>query len=215
MILIQNDDQGELWDPGLVGSTTNNRDHRHFQHLSHIPGATLQWSWFWWSLMLAHYCFLHITNSIICLLFWPKLIIVRIPHLRIPHWGAILRWGILSQSVIRITHPNYYVFYALFVHDMGPGWVLWTRTVCSITIFRRKKQLKNIVFDFLTISPYLYKTANRWRMDTFTFIQKLEIVILMTPTTEKLCSCDQCNFATSKKENLKTCAKKSQRREAK
>ena len=48
-------------------------------------------------------------------------IIVRIPHLRIPHWGAILRWGILSQSVIRITHPNYYVFYALFVHDMGPG----------------------------------------------------------------------------------------------
>ena len=36
--------------------------------------------------------------------------------------------------------------------------------MCSITIFRRKKQLKNIVFDFLTISPYLYKTANRWRI---------------------------------------------------
>ena len=50
-------------------------------------------------------------------------------------------------------------FYALFLHDVGPGWVLWTRTVCSITTFQRKKQLKNIVFDFLTISPYLYKTA--------------------------------------------------------
>ena len=50
-----------------------------------------------------------------------RTIIVRIPHLRITHWGAILRWGILSQSVIRITHPNHQVFYALFVHDMGPG----------------------------------------------------------------------------------------------
>ena len=68
MIIIQNDDQGELWDPGLVGSTTNNRNHRHFQHLSHIPGATLQWSWFWcwwswcwswlgWPWFLAHYQF--------------------------------------------------------------------------------------------------------------------------------------------------------------
>ena len=46
---------------------------------------------------------------------------VRIAHLRIAHWGAILRWAILSPSVIRIAHPNYYVFYELFVLDMGPG----------------------------------------------------------------------------------------------
>ena len=35
---------------------------------------------------------------------------VRIAHLRIAHWGAILRWAILSLSVIRIAHPNYYFF---------------------------------------------------------------------------------------------------------
>ena len=46
---------------------------------------------------------------------------VRIAHFRIAHWGAILRWAILSPSVIRIAHPNYYVFYELFVLDMGPG----------------------------------------------------------------------------------------------
>ena len=43
---------------------------------------------------------------------------VRIAHLRIAHWGAILRWAILSLSVIRIAHPNYYFFYELFVIDM-------------------------------------------------------------------------------------------------
>ena len=32
---------------------------------------------------------------------------VRIAHLRIAHWGAILRWAILSPSVIRIAHPNF------------------------------------------------------------------------------------------------------------
>ena len=47
-------------------------------------------------------------------------IIVRIPHLRIPHWGAILRWGILSPSVIRITHPNYCVF----MHCLCMIWAL-------------------------------------------------------------------------------------------
>ena len=46
---------------------------------------------------------------------------VRIAHLKIAHWGAILRWAILSVSVIRIAHPNYKVFYELFVLDMGPG----------------------------------------------------------------------------------------------
>ena len=46
---------------------------------------------------------------------------VRIAHLKIAHWGAILRWAILSLSVIRIAHPNYKVFYELFVLDMGPG----------------------------------------------------------------------------------------------
>ena len=46
---------------------------------------------------------------------------LRIAHLGIaPQW-AILRWAILSQSVIRIAHPNYYVYYELFVLDMGPG----------------------------------------------------------------------------------------------
>ena len=46
---------------------------------------------------------------------------VRIAHLKIAHWGAILRWAILSLSVIRIAHPNYKDFYELFVLDMGPG----------------------------------------------------------------------------------------------
>ena len=41
--------------------------------------------------------------------------------LRIAHWGAILRWALLSPSVIRIAHPNYMFFYELFVLDMGPG----------------------------------------------------------------------------------------------
>ena len=36
-----------------------------------------------------------------------RLMNVRIAHLRIAHWGAILRWAILSPSVIRIAHPNY------------------------------------------------------------------------------------------------------------
>ena len=54
-------------------------------------------------------------------LIFPMLITLRIAHLRIAHWGAILRWAILSPSVIRIAHLNYYVFYALFVLDMGPG----------------------------------------------------------------------------------------------
>ena len=48
-------------------------------------------------------------------------ITVRIAHLRIAHWGAILRWAILSPSVIRIAHLNYYVFVCLFMLDMGPG----------------------------------------------------------------------------------------------
>ena len=49
-----------------------------------------------------------------------KAVNVRIAHLRIAHWGAILRWAILSQSVIRIAHLNYYVFYVLFVLDISP-----------------------------------------------------------------------------------------------
>ena len=36
-----------------------------------------------------------------------QMVNVRIAHLRIAHWGAILRWAILSPSVIRIAHPNY------------------------------------------------------------------------------------------------------------
>ena len=49
------------------------------------------------------------------------MITVRIAHLRIAHWGAILRWAILSPSVIRIAHLNFYVFVCLFMLDMGPG----------------------------------------------------------------------------------------------
>ena len=40
---------------------------------------------------------------------------VRIAHLRIAHWGAILRWAILSPSVIRIAHPNHKTFFTLLV----------------------------------------------------------------------------------------------------
>ena len=95
-------------------------------------------------------------------------IIVRIPHLRIPHWGAILRWGILSQSVIRITHPNYYVFLCIVCAWYGLWWVLGTRTVCSITIFWRTKQLQNIVnFDSFTISLYLHKMLKEMAHITF------------------------------------------------
>ena len=42
-------------------------------------------------------------------------ITVRIAHLRIAHWGAILRWAILSPSVIRIAHPNHKTFFTLLV----------------------------------------------------------------------------------------------------
>ena len=48
-------------------------------------------------------------------------ITVMIAHLRIAHWGAILRWAILSPLVIRIAHLNYYVFVCLFMLDIGPG----------------------------------------------------------------------------------------------
>ena len=46
-------------------------------------------------------------------------ITLRIAHLRIAPWWAILRWAILSTLVIRIAHPNYYVVYALFANDMA------------------------------------------------------------------------------------------------
>ena len=47
------------------------------------------------------------------------MITLRIAHLRIAPWWAILRWAILSTLVIRIAHPNYYVVYALFANDMA------------------------------------------------------------------------------------------------
>ena len=37
----------------------------------------------------------------------------QLPTSRLPSWGAILRWAILSTSIIRIAHPNYYVFFQL------------------------------------------------------------------------------------------------------
>ena len=49
----------------------------------------------------------------------PQWITLRIAHLRIAPWWAILRWAILSTLVIRIAHPNYYVVYALFANDMA------------------------------------------------------------------------------------------------
>ena len=65
---------------------------------------------------------------------------VRNAHLRIAHWGAILRWAILSPSVIRIAHPNYSTIFTLpvwfRVAAVDSGWfsmifqcwsIYWTR----------------------------------------------------------------------------------------
>ena len=41
-------------------------------------------------------------------------ITVRIAHLRIAHWGAILRWAILTPLVIRIAHLN--IMFCMFVY---------------------------------------------------------------------------------------------------
>ena len=60
---------------------------------------------------------------------------VRIAHLRIAHWGAILRWAILSPSVIRIAHPNHNTFFTLPVWfrvlATDSGWfsMLFTRLI--------------------------------------------------------------------------------------
>ena len=50
---------------------------------------------------------------------WP--ITLRIAHLRIAPWWAILRWAILSISFIRIAHPNHYVFFRL-IWPLGECW---------------------------------------------------------------------------------------------
>ena len=60
---------------------------------------------------------------------------VRNAHLRIAHWGAILRWAILSPSVIRIAHPNHETFFTLLVWfgvlatDFGWFSMLFTRLI--------------------------------------------------------------------------------------
>ena len=48
-------------------------------------------------------------------------ITLRIAHLRIAPWWAILRWAILSTSFIRIAHPNHYVFFRL-IWPLGECW---------------------------------------------------------------------------------------------
>ena len=77
-------------------------------------------------------CFMNLQMIRLCINCW---ITLRIAHLRIAHWGAISRWAILSPSVIRIAHLNYYVLYVLFVLDIGHRWVLGTWAVYSIIIF--------------------------------------------------------------------------------
>ena len=76
------------------------------------------------------------------------MIIVRIPHLRIPHWGAILRWGILSQSVIRITHPNYCVF----MHCLCMIWALgecWGHGQCVPSQYFDKQSNSRILWTLI------------------------------------------------------------------
>ena len=50
---------------------------------------------------------------------------LRIAHLRIaPQW-AILRWAILSPSVIRIAHPNYDTIFHPACFIKGGGYRFW------------------------------------------------------------------------------------------
>ena len=73
-----------------------------------------------------------------CVCVW---ITLRIAHLRIAHWGAILRWAILSPSVIRIAHPSYYVFLWIVCAWYGP----WVNTGDTPCVFDHNI-LKNKVF---------------------------------------------------------------------
>ena len=99
---------------------------------------------------------------------------VRIAHLRIAHWGAILRWAILSQSVIRIAHPNHNTFFTLPVWfrvlATDSGWfsMLFTRLIgytasyssqfrvyefyCGI---RWSKDIESIIAKLLTLKHHL------------------------------------------------------------
>ena len=69
------------------------------------------------------------------------MITLRIAHLRIAHWGAILRWAILSPSVIRIAHPNYYIFLWIICAWYGP----WVNTGDTASVFNHNI-LKNKLF---------------------------------------------------------------------
>ena len=66
--------------------------------------------------ILGHCIVLH------CALHWVN---VRIAHLSIAHWGAILRWAILSLSVIRIAHPNYDTIFHPACFIKGGGYRFW------------------------------------------------------------------------------------------
>ena len=63
-----------------------------------------------------------------------------------PTRGESWRWGILIPSVIRITHPNYYVF---FIHCLCMIWTLgecWGHNAV-ISIFWRTGQSLDDLFD--------------------------------------------------------------------
>ena len=55
---------------------------------------------------------------------------VRIAHLRIAPWWAILRWAILSTSFIRIAHPNYNITFHSVCLISGGSYSYW---VCLCT----------------------------------------------------------------------------------
>ena len=73
------------------------------------------------------------------------MITLRIAHLRIAHWGAIPRWAILSPSVIRIAHPNYYVFLWIVCARYGP----WVNAGDYASVFNHNI-LKNKVIHAIT-----------------------------------------------------------------
>ena len=74
-----------------------------------------------------------------------SVITLRIAHLRIAHWGAIPRWAILSPSVIRIAHPDYYVFLWIVCARYGP----WVNAGDYASVFNHNI-LKNKVIHAIT-----------------------------------------------------------------
>ena len=69
-------------------------------------------------------------------------ITLRIAHLRIAHWGAIPRWAILSPSVIRIAHPNYYVFLWIVCAWYGP----WVNAGDTTSVFKHNILKNKVIY---------------------------------------------------------------------